>query len=427
MLQNRSLVYFAKGQWDDIWRNRQQLMSLFAAQNRVLYVENRAHFPHVVRDLRRGDLHWRDFFVPAVRRASNVDGELYVFRFPLWMPISGRTPLRQITGGLRRWLLRRALRRRGFVQPIVWYSHPSMLDLVDEVPQQSMKIYHAVDEYQAYAGNRTEAQREIVRQQEEALIQQVDAVVVVSENLYRSKQPLHPNTHIVSNGVNFEAYAAALADEALPKPLSPIAPPRIGYIGLIGDKLDLPMLLAAMQRHPQWSLVLLGQVLIEQQQETWRALQALPNVHYLGAVPAAEVPHYVKGFQVGLMPYRQNRHAQNISPLKLYDYLAAGIPVASLDIPAVHKFPGFVHIAAEPDDFSEAIARALDDWSPGRAEARRAAAAQHTWAQRTKQISQIIEAHLSTLAASAPAAASPALSTSALSASALSTSEEQPR
>ena len=187
MLHNRSLIYFAKGQWDDIWRNRQQLMSLFARHNRVLYVENRTHLPHVLRDLRRGDLRWRDFFAPAVRRAQNVDGELYVLRFPLWMPISGRAPLRQITEGLRRWLLRRVLRRRGFAQPIVWYSHPSMVDAVDEVPQQAMKIYHAVDEYQAYAGNRTQAQREVVRRQEEALIQQVDAVIVVSENLYRSQ------------------------------------------------------------------------------------------------------------------------------------------------------------------------------------------------------------------------------------------------
>ena len=181
------------------------------------------------------------------------------------------------------------------------------------------------------------------------------------------------------------------------------------------------MLLTMMQQHEQWSLVLLGQVQIEQQREAWQALQALPNVHYLGAVPAEEVPDYVKGFQVGLMPYRQNRHAQNISPLKLYDYLAAGVPVASLDIPAVHKFPDFVHIAAGPDAFAEAAARALDDWAEGRAEARRAAAAQHTWARRTEQISQIIEAHLLT-----PALSASALETSALSSPAFGTSTFEP-
>ena len=193
------------------------------------------------------------------------------------------------------------------------------------------------------------------------MLQQTDLVIVVSQNLYTAKSRFNPNTFLVPNGVNCDAYMRALDDPQLPEALQVIKPPRLGYIGLIGDKLDFSMLKALAETHQEWSLVFLGEERVSAQSEIWKALKALPNVYYLGQVHVSEVPHYVKGFNVGLLPYLYNRHAENICPLKLYDYLAAGIPVASVDIPAVREFKCHIQLANTPQDFHRAIQTALVD------------------------------------------------------------------
>lgn len=277
--------------------------------------------------------------------------------------------------------------------PIVWLARPTMYDLVDEIPSARLKIYHIVDEYTTYS-RQSAIQRQRLVEAEKTMMARVDAVIVVSEELYRTKRLLHPHVYQVANGVNCRLYDTALQDAQLPDLMAAIKEPRLGYIGHIGDRLDLEMLLKIAQAQPQWSIVFLGEVRVDQQAAYWQRLLELPNVHYLDPVEAKEVPHYVKGFQVGLMPYRQNRHAQNISPLKMYDYLAAGLPIASLDIPAVKKFNSYIHIAKTPDDYLSAIEQALGDNSPNRRQQLRAVAARHSWEARAEEISTLIESHL---------------------------------
>jgi hypothetical protein len=177
----------------------------------------------------------------------------------------------------------------------------------------------------------------------------------------------------------------------LPDAIAEIPEPRLGYIGLIGDKLDYDMLLDVARDNPQWSLVFLGTVRLSRQQNVWQALVDLPNVHHLDAVDVSRVPHYVKGFQIGLMPNLQNLFAENCSPLKLYDYLAAGIPVASIDMPHVRPFASHIQIAPTPADFVRAVRDALADTDPKRTEERLQIATRETWEARVEQLSEIIE------------------------------------
>jgi hypothetical protein len=95
------------------------------------------------------------------------------------------------------------------------------------------------------------------------------------------------------------------------------------------------------------------------------------------------------------LPYLYNRHAENICPLKLYDYLAAGIPVASVNIPAVREFKHCIQLANSPQDFPRAVQAALVDTDPERRQARREIAQQHTWTARVKQLSEVIQTRLS--------------------------------
>jgi hypothetical protein len=386
MLTGHSLVYFSQGPWDDLWRPQHQLMSVFSRQNKVLYVERRPHLRSTIADLRSGELGWSDVNRPELIK---VDDNLHIHRYPLWAPASGAPGLKQLSRTTMRASLQRSMRKLGMSDPIVWYSLPSWLDLIDDLPSAQLKLYHAIDEYTSYS-KMTQDRIRAWEQKEQTMMARADAVVVVSQNLYEAKSPYNPHTYLIPNAVNYGAYEAALADPELPLELAAIPEPRVGYIGLIGDKLNLPMLLDLGREHPQWSLVFLGSVRLPDQEALWQTLLDLPNVHHLGAVDVTRVPHYVKGFQVGLMPNLQNLFAENCSPLKLYDYLAAGIPVASIDIPHARPFASHIHLAPTPDDFGRAVQDALADTDPQRWRERRAIAAQETWEARVQALSDII-------------------------------------
>jgi glycosyltransferase involved in cell wall biosynthesis len=276
-----------------------------------------------------------------------------------------------------------------------------MVDLIDEIPPARLLLYHVVDEYTAYEGV-TPDKRKRLEEREKEMASKVDAVIVVSNKLYESKQPLNKNTYLVPNGVNYQAYSAALACPQLPTELSKIEIPRLGYSGLIGDRLDLQMLRTLAEEHPKWSLVFLGEARLERQAEIWQTMLSLPNVHYLGQVDVSQVPDYLKGFQVGLMPYALGRESDNISPLKLYDYMATGLPVASMDIPAAREFSSYIHLASRAEGFAEAISAALSDTTASRRQERRQVASQHTWEARVEQLSDLIQTQLQTKNESLP-------------------------
>jgi glycosyltransferase involved in cell wall biosynthesis len=268
-----------------------------------------------------------------------------------------------------------------------------MVDLVHEIPPARLLVYHCHDEYSAYLSH-TPTSRRRTEEREKEMMALVDLVIVNSQKLYDAKRSFNAHTYLVPSAVDYQVYTAALADPRLPEDLQAIKGPRLGYSGLISDKLNFTMLKELAQENPRWSLVFLGEIRVHGQAGIWRTLLAMPNVHYLGLFEISQLPHYLKGFDVGLMPYAQNRQAQYISPLKLYDYLAVGLPIASVDIPAVYEFSPYVHLADSPRNFAKAVRDALADATPERCRARRNMAAQHTWEARVEQLSALIQAQL---------------------------------
>lgn len=390
MLKGYHFVYFGPEPWEGLWRNRHQLMTRFAKHNLVLYVEPRRHLRPTLAAWKSEKLSlapWR------WKPLSHIENSLYVYHQPPFAPISGGPLLRTATKRLRQGLLSAAARRLNLNKPIVWISRPSLADLRG-VFDARLTIYHVVDEYSEYV-NDSPAQRARTRSHEQSVLRQADLVVVVSPSLLADKRQYNPHTHLVPNAVEYEAYEQCLTSGApLPDDLAAVPRPRLGYIGLIGGKLDLALLEDVARARPAWSLVFLGALAERREEKDWGRLSALPNVHYLGQVPAARVPDYVRGFDVGLMPYRQNRHVQYVSPLKLYDYLAAGKPVVSVPMPALDGFRHVVHTATDAAGFVAAIETVLREDTPDLALARRQLAAANSWEQRVEHLSGLIQARL---------------------------------
>jgi len=167
----------------------------------------------------------------------------------------------------------------------------------------------------------------------------------------------------------------------IPAELRALPRPVIGFFGLLADWVDLDLVRDIAKRRPDWSFALVGK-----QATGTEALRGLPNVHLLGQKPYALLPAYCRGFDVGIIPFRKSDLTLRANPLKLREYLAAGLPVVSTSLPEVARYGGLVHLAEGTDGFTQAIARALGERSPASDRARAAAMEAESWEARVAEI-----------------------------------------
>ena len=387
MLRGQSILCFAPDPWNDIWRNRHQIMSRLARENQVLYVEPRAYLRPVLAQLFGGKLSPRELGAKLYEPRPG----LYVFRPPRYAPLAGREPLRTLLDSLRAASLRKALRRLGMRRPIWWLFRPDAADVPGRYGEKLL-IYHIVDEYTGYADVDAQRAQEIARR-ERALIARADLVLVTSRRLLESKGDVNPNTYWVPNGVDYMRFARAAQGSAEPPEVENLPHPRIGYVGALNDKIDVALLEEVAKAYPQGTLVLVGPLRLsdEDARRRFTMLCERPNVLFVGPVPVERVPFFMAACDVGLLPYRRNRWTEYIHPLKLYEYLACGLPVVASDIPAAQEEADLLYIAAGKGEFVENIARALAEDAPMLRRARQQRAAQNTWDQRVAKISELIE------------------------------------
>lgn len=378
MIAGETILCFAPDPWDDIWRNRHQIMSRLARQNQVIYVEPRPYLRQVWAGLRSGAV--RPFRARSrLRRALD---NLYVYTPPWWAPISGREPLASLFAGLRQRDLHSAMRRIGAGRPILWLVRPDQADVVGRFGEK-MCVYQIVDEYAGYGGLSAE-RRAAFLERERRLIERVDMVFVTSPVLMERKGRYNPRTYLVPNGVDYETFSRALEDPGLPADLEALPRPRVGYVGALNDKVDYALLRDLARARPGWAIVLVGPWAVRED-ATGFDLRCEANVHFLGKKDVALVPHYIKGLDICLMPYKLNEWTRSIDPLKMYEYLAAGRPVVSTPIPAAVAFSPRV-VVADRARFAEAAQAAMmQDDEAARAE-RRSVAAQHSWEARVEFI-----------------------------------------
>jgi glycosyltransferase involved in cell wall biosynthesis len=210
-----------------------------------------------------------------------------------------------------------------------------------------------MDELSLFAG----APPDLCRREAE-LLRRADLVLTGGQSLYEAKRGLHPNAHAVPSSVDSAHFARARLRCAEPDDQAGIARPRIGYAGVIDERMDLELIAAVAAARPAWQLVLLGPVAKIDAVTLPRAA----NIHYLGLQPYAELPAYMAGWDVGMLPFARNDATRFISPTKTPEYLAAGLPVVSTsirDVVTPYGRRGLAHIADAPGDFVQAIEAAL--------------------------------------------------------------------
>jgi glycosyltransferase involved in cell wall biosynthesis len=383
-LEEKDIVCVGFADWDaELWTNQQHLMSRLAARNRVLFVESLGlRRPQLAgRDLRRIARRLRR----ALRGPRPADG-LHVLS-PLVVPAHGRPGLRALNARLLRAQVRRAVQRLGLTRPVLWSYVPQAEALLD-VLDPSAVVYHCVDDIAAQKGVAGAA----FRAAEARFAARADLVLASAPALAARMRTLSDRVLEAPNVADTALFAEALAPGPEDSAITALPQPRIVFTGaVVGTKLDLELLAAVARRRPDWAFALVGPVGAGDPGTDVSALHGLPNVHLLGPRPYAGLPAVLRAADAALIPYAVNDLTRSVFPMKVYEYLAAGLPVVATPLPALAGVDA-ITTASDANAMAGALARALDEDSPARRQARSEAARGHSWDARLEQISRALAA-----------------------------------
>ncbi len=410
-LRGRDIVCVGFADWEtDLWTNQQHLMSRLARENRVLFVESLG--------LRRPQLAGRDLARIARRLGKGlrppraVDG-LHVLS-PLVLPLHSHAAARALNRRLLRAQARRATRHLRIARPILWAYVPQAEALIETLDPE-LVVYHCVDDAAAVEGIDAAS----FRATERHFVAQADLVLASAPALAARMRELAGNVLYAPNVADTALFARALepAQSAPGAPVSnragpgqahllrPNPPavepdpavvalprPRIVFTGaIVATKLDVPLLAALARARPEWSFALVGPVGPGDPRTDVSALRQLPNIHLLGPRTYTQLPDVLRAADAGLIPYARNSITESVFPMKVYEYLAAGLPVVATPLPALADIAE-VATAADADGIARLLEDAIAGDTPERRIARSRAAAAHSWERRLEEIAAAVEA-----------------------------------
>jgi UDP-galactopyranose mutase len=260
----------------------------------------------------------------------------------------------QLAIELQHVLLDRLFRAEDIRDPILWYYTPQAMPFSSHLTTRQPIIYDCMDELAAFLGADPS-----LPSRERALLDWADLVFTGGFSLYEAKRHQHGDVHPFPSGVDLAHFRPARDGLAEPPDQSAIPHPRIGFYGVIDERLDTALLAQLAALRPEWHIVLVGPVA----KVDPKMLPKAPNIYYLGGKQYEELPAYLAGWDVALMPFARNDATRFISPTKTPEYLAGGKPVVSTPITDVVRHYGRakgVRIAESAPAFVKAIEDALD-------------------------------------------------------------------
>jgi glycosyltransferase involved in cell wall biosynthesis len=328
-----TLLCFSHLRWDFVFQRPQQLMSRFTGDMTVVFWEEPVEIGRKETPLLR---------VRAAEDHPNV--RIVVPYLPAGLDEARRD------AALKRLL---DAYSAGLSRPIVaWYYTPMMLPFSRDL-DASVTVYDAMDELSKFRF----APPQLLDLEQE-LLKRADLVFTGGTSLYEAKRDRHDNVHLFPSSVDRAHFQTARTALAEPDDQTEIPHPRLGFFGVIDERFDTELLDRIAELRPDWSFVMVGPVVKISEDE----LPKRPNIHYLGPKKYEQLPAYLAGWDVALMPFAMNESTQFISPTKTPEYLAGGKPVVSTPVRDVVRHYGHlqgVGIASAPQEFVDHCQRML--------------------------------------------------------------------
>ncbi|NDP28009.1 MAG: glycosyltransferase family 1 protein [Flavobacterium sp.] len=235
--------------------------------------------------------------------------------------------------------------------PFGWFYSASFSPLLEQINFESV-MYDCMDELSLFKG----APEHLINQ-EKYLIANAKIIFTGGKSLYESKKQLHDNVYCFPSSVDEAHFAKALNGISLPDDIAGIQSPIVGYFGVIDERIDLNLLHATAKQLPTVSFVMIGPLAKIEESD----LPKEDNIHYLGMKSYEQLPHYLKAFDIAMMPFALNDATKYISPTKTLEYMAAGKAIISTKImDVVRDYSTCVSLIETADEFCEAITFLLD-------------------------------------------------------------------
>lgn len=327
------IVCLSHLRWDFVYQRPQHLLSRCARERRVFFFEEPLFTPGTTASLN-------------VRMSEN--GVCIV------------TP--QLAEGLSdpdiqqalQMLISNLFRECGIRDHILWYYTPMALTFTRHLEPLGI-VYDCMDELTGFKGAPSN-----LKQLEAELLARADVVFTGGRSLYEAKRHSHPNIHACPSSIDAEHFGKARRPLTDPEDQASIGHPRLGFFGVIDERMDCDLLAGIADARPDWQLIMIGPVVKIDES----VLPRRSNIHYLGGKGYDELPAYIAGWDAALLLFAHNESTRFISPTKTPEYLAAGKPVIStsiLDVVSPYGEMGLVRIADGVPDFVAAIEAALSD------------------------------------------------------------------
>jgi UDP-galactopyranose mutase len=359
---NYGVVCFSHLRWNFVFQRPQHLLSRFAKKHDVLFVEEPVRYDgegeFVITDTKEGVR----VAVPHLPHGTSPQGDAELLKKLVTELIAGQP----------------------FQKYISWYYTPMMLSWSEHLDPVAT-VYDCMDELSAFKNAPAELQM-----REAELFGLADLVFTGGRSLFEKKREQHESVHCFPSSIDVAHFARALeVTEDQPDQIG-IPRPRIGFFGVIDERTDIELLGHMAQLRPDWQFVMIGPVVKISEED----LPRYSNIHYLGGKTYDELPEYIAGWDVAMMPFAINESTQFISPTKTPEYLAAGRPVVSTpirDVVRPYGELGLVRIAATAEEFVEAIQRSMDEEATGRQKKVTEFLATMSWDKTYREMAELID------------------------------------
>lgn len=348
MLRGRDILCFSHD-WTGDPLSKTHLMRVLSRDNRILWVNAIANRMPTTssKDVSRILNKLKSFTEPI----CEVEPNIFVLN-PLAIPAYGSPAIVAMNRKFLISQVKKAMQGLNFSNPLNMVFNPAAGMIAGKLGESEV-VYYCVDEYTAFTGV-SDGLREI----EEELFRRADLVVVSAEKLFDDKKKFNSNTHVIRHGTDWRHFRTALdPGTVVPAEIANLPKPIIGFHGLLADWVDFELIKKTAEHFSTGSVVLIGKVAVDAEQKI-KILDGVPNIHMLGRKPYESLPAYCKGFDVSLNPFAINDLTLAANPLKVREYLAAGLQVVSTDIPEVRILEHCL-VAGDHDEFIRLIEQVL--------------------------------------------------------------------
>ena len=375
------------------WTNRQHIMTRFAQEYPVLYVEPRVWIfryiaQHVLSPKKMGSFIRRLFAYEQKHEKLFIKSQ--------WNLIPGSREfswISRLNHMLNKRSVMRTAKNLGFLngRNVVWVYDTEAAEYLSAFPHATV-FYDCVDNHAVQAGVNRNPKR--VHQEEKMILKRANIVTVTSKRLLKMKRKQTKNIHLVLNAGDVALFQKQIPKDsktAAARALSAIPTPILGSVGALDSyKYDFDLLLASAKQHPDWNFVFVGSPLVEQKTRALKQLTKLPNVHMIGSIPREDVPAYVSYFDICLIPYKSNEYNEASFPLKFWEFMATGKPIVASGVPELAEYEPMIAYANNPKEFSQKITIILASGAK-MDQARAKLASHHGWDNRAAELKKLLE------------------------------------